>query len=291
MLHFDCCWSPDIPRPKSPEPSDLKNDALDAIIISDLHLGSSICQAEALIEFLEGIEQGLLSTRHLILNGDVFDSIDFRRLKKKHWKVLSLIRKLSDHITITWVSGNHDGPSEFVSHLIGIDVRKEYILQSGGSSILILHGHRFDEFIDTYPRVTFAADMLYRFLQAIDPSHRFARFAKTNSKVFLRCAEKIRNESIAYAKSQNADAVCCGHTHHAEAVTTTEVKYYNSGCWTEMPCSYLMIKDGEVTLEQFTPVQIPSTVRQTHEDIVNTVAPSFGGRSPEYQELQPYGSR
>jgi UDP-2,3-diacylglucosamine pyrophosphatase LpxH len=220
----------------------------------------------------------------------MFDSIDFRKLKKRHWKVLSLIRKLSAHITITWVSGNHDGPSEFVSHLIGIDFRKEYMLQSGGSSILILHGHRFDEFIDTHPRVIFAADLLYRFLQAIDPSHRFARFAKTNSKVFLRSAKKIRNESIAYAKSQNADTVCCGHTHHAEAVTTAEVKYYNSGCWTEMPCNYLMIKDGKVTLEQFTPLQIPSTVLQTHEDNVNTVIRSFGGISPENRGLQSYGS-
>lgn len=72
----------------------------------------------------------LLSAK-LILNGDVFDSIDFRRLKKNHWKVLSLIRKLSDHLEIIWLCGNHDGSAELVSHLLGVSVQDEYILHSG----------------------------------------------------------------------------------------------------------------------------------------------------------------
>ena len=61
----------------------------------------------------------------LILNGDVFDSIDFRRLKKSHWKVLSLLRKLSDELEIIWLCGNHDGSAEVVSHLLG-----DYLLQT-----------------------------------------------------------------------------------------------------------------------------------------------------------------
>ena len=81
----------------------------DALIISDLHLGSENCQAKPLAAFLQGILDGRLPTKRLIINGDVFDSIDFRRLKKTHWKVLSLIRNLSDKIDITWIAGNHDG--------------------------------------------------------------------------------------------------------------------------------------------------------------------------------------
>jgi UDP-2,3-diacylglucosamine pyrophosphatase LpxH len=65
------------------------SDVHDAVILSDLHLGSDNCQARALSRLLTQIRRGQLSTRHLILNGDVFDSIDFRRLKKHHWKVLS----------------------------------------------------------------------------------------------------------------------------------------------------------------------------------------------------------
>ena len=73
----------------------------DAIVLSDLHLGSENCQAKLLVEFLNALHHRRTRTRRLILNGDVFDSIDFRRLKKSHWKVLSLLRKLSDEIDVT----------------------------------------------------------------------------------------------------------------------------------------------------------------------------------------------
>src|SRR6185295_14206504 len=72
------------------------DDMLDAVVISDLHLGSDNCQAKAAAAFLQEVLEGRPATRRLIINGDVFDSIDFRRLKKTHWKVLSQIRHLSD---------------------------------------------------------------------------------------------------------------------------------------------------------------------------------------------------
>ncbi len=225
---------------------------LDAVIVSDIHLGSALCQAESLSEFLERILHGGLAVKELILNGDVFDSIDFRRLRKSHWNVLSLLRKLSDRILITWVCGNHDGPAELVSQLLGVRVKSEHTLLSGGKSILILHGHVFDDYIDAHPRITWFADLLYRILQKIDSTHRIARMAKMNSKVFLRCARKVLERSIRYAAERNHDAVCCGHTHHAETDTMHGVQYSNSGCWTESPCTFLTIQNGIVNLKSFT---------------------------------------
>ena len=73
-------------------------DLVDAVIVSDIHLGSENCQAKAIGELLQKMLDGELRARRLIINGDVFDSIDFRRLKKTHWKVLSLLRHLSDKI-------------------------------------------------------------------------------------------------------------------------------------------------------------------------------------------------
>ena len=54
---------------------------LDAVILSDIHLGCDNSQAKRLCELLERIGDGGLPTAQLILNGDVFDSIDFRRLQ------------------------------------------------------------------------------------------------------------------------------------------------------------------------------------------------------------------
>src|SRR5215470_7372822 len=117
--------------------SGMRLDVLDAIILSDLHLGSSNCQAKSLCHFLQQIADERFATARLILNGDVFDSIDFRRLKKNHWKVLSLIRKLSDHLEIIWICGNHDGSAEVVSHLLGVTVAEEYVLVSRDQRILV----------------------------------------------------------------------------------------------------------------------------------------------------------
>jgi UDP-2,3-diacylglucosamine pyrophosphatase LpxH len=225
----------------------------DAIILSDLHLGSSNCQAKSLCDFLERISDERLRTAKLILNGDVFDSIDFRRLKKNHWKVLSLIRKLSDRVEIIWLCGNHDGSAEIISHLLGVTVKDEYVLQSGPQKVLVLHGHRFDDFIDAHPVLTWLGDCAYFLLQWIDRTHSFAKLAKKGSKTFLRCAKKIEEGAIEYARRRGCSLVCCGHTHQARFEPTAEVLYYNSGCWTEVPCSYLTVSDGCVQLHRLEP--------------------------------------
>jgi UDP-2,3-diacylglucosamine pyrophosphatase LpxH len=221
---------------------------LDAVILSDIHLGSANCQARLVCQLLERVAEGELRTSRLILNGDVFDSIDFRRLNKAHWKVLSLIRKLSDQIEIVWLAGNHDGSAEVVSHLLGVTVQDDYALDTGGQKLLILHGHIFDEFIESYPVLTWFADAVYRFLQWIDRTHRFAKMAKHGSKTFLRCARKVAHQAVELARRRGCTMAACGHTH-AAAETDQPVPYFNSGCWTELPCTYLTVSEGVVRLE------------------------------------------
>jgi UDP-2,3-diacylglucosamine pyrophosphatase LpxH len=228
-----------------------RHNVLDALVISDIHLGSDTCEARPLTHFLERVRHGDLATRRLILNGDVFDSIDFRRLNKHHWRVLSMIRKLSDEVEAVWVNGNHDGPAEIVSHLLGVEVRDEAVVETGGRRVLVMHGHRFDEFIDRYPLTSRAADWLYRGLQRLDRSHAVARRAKRSSKTFLRCVKKVEEGAVGYARRRGFDVVCCGHTHVAAAIPGGAVGYFNSGCWTERPCHYLTIADGEVCLHQY----------------------------------------
>ena len=61
----------------------------DTVIISDLHLGSEVSRAAEALGFLQGIH-----FRRLILLGDIFADLNFRRLTKEHWKFLGYIRKL-----------------------------------------------------------------------------------------------------------------------------------------------------------------------------------------------------
>ena len=212
------------------------------IVISDIHLGSRICQAKHLLRFFH-----TLSANELILNGDVFDSWDFRHLGKHEWKVLSKLRKLSKRMKVVWINGNHDGPAEIISQLIGIEVKEEYIITSGDKRILILHGHQFDEFITNHPVLTWIGDLIYHILQRIDRTFWIARTVKKASKSFLRNAKKVRMKSVETAKRKKCDFVCCGHTHNPEI----SENYCNSGSWAELPAHYIEINKGEITLCEF----------------------------------------
>src|SRR5205807_8731019 len=132
--------------------------------------------------------------------------------------------------------GNHDGPAEVVSHLLGVRVEEDLVLESGGRRILVMHGHVFDDFIDNHPFLTYLGDCVYALLQKLDGSHAIARYAKSRSKTFLRCARKIEEGTVEVARKKDCSAVCCGHTHVARANTDGPVQYFNSGCWTEPPC-------------------------------------------------------
>lgn len=223
----------------------------DALIVSDIHLGSDVCQSKKMAEFLGLIEQGSLKTKELIVNGDLFDSWDFRKLKGSHWKVLSRMRSLSKTTHIVWINGNHDGPAEIISHLIGVDFVEEYSLISGNKKVLVLHGDSFDNFIAEYPILTKMADRIYRIIQMIDRSFYLAKLAKRSSKTFLRCSEQIKEKAKIHAKKRGMDAVCCGHTHLAIEDTSGEVWYHNGGCWTETPCSYISIENGVIKVNSF----------------------------------------
>ena len=228
---------------------DRDDEMLDAVVISDLHLGSDNCLAKEAAAFLQSILDGEIRTRRLVVNGDVFDSIDFRRLKKSHWKVLSQIRHLSDKIEVVWIVGNHDGSAEIVSHLLGVRVEEEYMLRSAAHDILIIHGHQYDDFIIDHPVLTGIADFAYWLLQKIDHTHHIARLAKKKSKTFVRCSDKIQAGARRLAGQRHCSMVICGHTHVAQHLPATDevpVAYHNSGCWTERPATFLSISHGVV---------------------------------------------
>ena len=155
----------------------------DVIIISDLHLGSHICQEEKILQFLQTIE---FRTNHLIINGDLFDNWNFSRLSYTHWRILKTIRKASEKIQTTWIAGNHDGPADIISQLLNVEFIEEYRFVNGGKDIIVLHGDIFDEYISKYPRLAKVADFFYRLVQKLDPSLYWARKLKRSSKTFLR---------------------------------------------------------------------------------------------------------
>jgi len=214
----------------------------EAVIISDLHLGSRACQTRELLTFLDH-----LNTRRLILNGDIFDSFAFNRMSPAHWSVLDALRRWQRGLAVDWIAGNHDEPAAYLSSLLGVPAFDEIPLVSGDKVILVTHGHQFDQFYQSHPKWTALGDCIYSGLLWADPSHELARRAKHLSKDYLRCLEMVKAGALMAMKDKGADAVCTGHTHAPVA----DGAYFNSGSWTELPCSYLTVDAGEVKLRKW----------------------------------------
>lgn len=212
------------------------------VIISDIHLGSNITRTELLLDFLNKVP-----FKRLIINGDVFDSINMQRLNRHHWKVLSKLRQLTDKendTEVIWIRGNHDGFSDLLTQLLGIKVFNEYTYEWNGKKVLVLHGDVFDVFTSKHPFISDIADFIYRLSVNIDPVRmRLSGWLKRNSKAFLRNVEIVRNRAILYAKKQKAEIVICGHTHHAETVEKDGITYFNSGSWTLNPATFIGFTD------------------------------------------------
>lgn len=218
------------------------------IIISDLHLGSHICQDEKLLSFLRQIEN---ITDHLIINGDLFDNWNFTRLNSNHWQILKTIRKVSEKIKVEWISGNHDGPAEIISQLLNVDFIEQFTFVSNNKKFIVLHGDIFDEYISKYPMLTKIADYIYRFIQKIDKSLYLARKLKRSSKTFLRAVELVEKRAINYCRKKGANIICVGHTHYPTSKIDNDVSYYNSGSWTDLICTYLSINNGSVEIKTY----------------------------------------
>ena len=97
----------------------------DTLILSDVHLGADTSHAREATRVLKENR-----FQRLILLGDIFADLNFRRLTKEHWKFLGFIRKLSNPkrgLEVVWVEGNHDqGLADIMSHLVGVRVYQQY---------------------------------------------------------------------------------------------------------------------------------------------------------------------
>jgi len=220
----------------------------DCIVISDLHLGSDVCQARLLEEFLTWAVD---HCRELVINGDIFDDLNFKRLNKRHFACLKIIRRNTDRgdLRVVWVRGNHDGPADIVSHIVGVEILDEYVFSNGQVSLLILHGDQFDTIITDYPWLTAIACRIFYFIQKWMP-HRTARFIRRISKRWQRNSQLIERRASEYAASRGFSYVTCGHTHLPLVAHENGVTYINSGTWTEVPpCPFVVVDGPEIRLE------------------------------------------
>ena len=231
----------------------------DTLILSDVHLGSEISRASDGLALLRSMR-----FRRLILLGDMFNDLNFRRLKKEHWEFLSHIRKLSNpkrNVEVVWVEGNHDlGLSNLMSHLVGIPVYQQYLWEYRGERYLAIHGHQFDRFTIDNLRISRLGQALFLWIQKIDFGQKtISRYLDRLNTRWLRLSGKVAEGGLAYAAEKRASHVFCGHTHLALSVERDGIRYYNSGSWIDgAQCTYITVGECGVAVKRFAPVELPA---------------------------------
>ena len=215
------------------------------LALSDIHLGSPICQADLTLEILEKEKYD-----KLIICGDLLDSYHIHRLCKKQWKILSALRKISKHKQCVFIKGNHDKDLEMISTLMGLDFKEEHEVKINGKKILFVHGDRWDIFIATKPVLTELASAVYYVLQKIDKKQKYTRKLKQKVKTWHDAAHDLTIKVAQYCYDGKYDAVCFGHTHVPKHEHIGGIECVNLGSQCDLPITYAIIdNEGKIQLK------------------------------------------
>lgn len=233
-----------------------------AIFISDLHLGTPGCQAEALLDFLKEN-----TSDYLYLVGDIVDGWQLRR--KWYWPqahndvVQKLLRKARKGCRVIYVPGNHD---EFARHFLdhhfgGIEVVEEAVhLTADGRQLWVIHGDYFDAVVQQAKWLAYVGDYLYEFTLKLNrylnnlrgrmglPYWSLSQYLKHKVKKALNYVTDFENAVAHQAAKQGYQGVVCGHIHRAEIREVEGVLYCNDGDWVESRSALVEDQQGVLSL-------------------------------------------
>ena len=220
------------------------------IFISDVHLGTKDCKAEALNNFLKN---HTCDTLYLV--GDIIDAWKIKQ-NKWRWKQshTNVVRRILGHAKrntrVVYVIGNHD---EFLRPFLqynlnfGMVEMHNQIEHIGidGKHYLVVHGDLFDGITRLAPWLAILGDKAYDAVLSINSKfnwilHRMgigyfslSRFLKRKVKKAVDFMFQFETNIAAYCKKKGYDGVICGHIHHAEIKDVDGIVYMNDGDWVE----------------------------------------------------------
>jgi UDP-2,3-diacylglucosamine pyrophosphatase LpxH len=233
-----------------------------SIWISDLHLGTTGCQGEHLLDFLRSTESD-----YLYLVGDIVDGWQLRR--RWYWPqahndvVQKILRKARKGTRVVFIPGNHD---EFGRHFLrmsfgGIEVCEEAVhTTADGRRLLVLHGDLFDAVVQRARWLAILGDHLHtailhlnRWLNALRARFGFrywslAQYLKHRVKNAVSYITDFESALAAEARRRGMAGVVCGHIHKAEIREIDGITYCNDGDWVESLTALVETEDGRLSI-------------------------------------------
>ncbi|MDP3132484.1 MAG: UDP-2,3-diacylglucosamine diphosphatase, partial [Burkholderiaceae bacterium] len=163
-------------RPDTLDPEDLDNQPapggqrVRTLFISDLHLGTPGCQAEALLAFLKAYP-----SERLYLLGDIIDGWQLRR--RWYWPqshndvVQKILKRARKGCKVVFIPGNHDaGLRAYCGTSFGnIEIRQNAVhVTASGKRYLVTHGDEFDVVVNRAHWLALLGDRSYAMLLALN---------------------------------------------------------------------------------------------------------------------------
>ena len=237
-----------------------------SIFISDIHLGTRGCQADALCAFLKEN-----TCDNLFLVGDILDGW---RLSKRwyfpqsHANVIRRILTAAKRNTkVYYILGNHDeGLRTFLKFDISfgrIKILNRYDYTAvNGKKYLVIHGDFFDVLMKDKKWLMHFGDTLYdsmiwfniqfnRVRKLIGMNYwSLSKWLKDNTKQAVKFINRYEEYVAEYCENKGYDGIICGHIHHAEIKKIGRIEYMNDGDWVESATALLEHLDG--TFEIYT---------------------------------------
>jgi UDP-2,3-diacylglucosamine pyrophosphatase LpxH len=257
--------------PDANETSGVSTRHYRAIWISDVHLGTPGCRAEALLDFLRATECDTL-----FLIGDIVDGWQLRRQwfwPQAHNDVVQkLLRKARKGTRVVFVPGNHDEfARRYVGHDFGgIEVVDDWIhTTADGRRLWITHGDLFDGVIQCAKWLAHLGDRLYeltlrlnRHLNSVRarlglPYWSLSAYLKHKVKRAVSYVDDFESALAREARRRGVDGVVCGHIHHAELRTIDGILYANDGDWVESLTALVEHADGRLEIVDWTERAFP----------------------------------
>lgn len=230
--------------------------------ISDLHLGTPGCQAEALLDFLRTVE-----CETLYLVGDIIDGWQLRR--QWYWPqahndvVQKLLRKARKGTRVVFVPGNHDEfARKYLDHNFGgVDVVEDAVHKTADGRLLwVTHGDHFDGVIQCAKWLAHVGDWAYEATLRINrrlnswrarlglPYWSLSRYLKLKVKRAVSYVSDFEVAVAREARERGLQGVVCGHIHHAEIRTIDGILYCNDGDWVESLTALVEQADGSLEI-------------------------------------------
>lgn len=231
-----------------------------SVFISDIHLGTRGCQADALCAFLK-----TNTCDNLFLVGDI---IDGWRLKKRwyfpqsHANVIRRILTAAKRgANVYYILGNHD---EVLRKFLNYDIdigrikvcdRHDYVAVNG-KRYLVIHGDFFDALMVDRKWLMHIGDTIYNAMIWFNthfnsvrmmlgfPYWSLSKWLKDNTKQAVKYIHQYEDHVAEYCKQHGYDGIICGHIHHAEIKTIKDIEYMNDGDWVESGTALVEHADG-----------------------------------------------